>query len=257
MSTTVSERLANYRNHLESNKMAAANSFYSIVAGVGAGTGVYCEMKTPLDTILTFGRTFCMYSLGIWPRMGYETMHYFEHDFSRIFSIAKLQDTKESKLELTRALFQVALKFAKTYPVVLLARNPDNYESIVKEIKSSGGHAIGISTDVTSESSVKNAFAEIQKEFQSKKLAAAIFNVGGGFVRKPFLELTLQEYESGYAANGYASSVSAILCGQHVTIIPTNCAELYLLPEKGSSYSPKAHSLYFLTLFLPPLTLPP
>lgn len=33
---------------------------------------------------------------------------------------------------------QVAIKFAKAYPVVLLARNPDNYESIVKEIKSSG-----------------------------------------------------------------------------------------------------------------------
>ena len=98
---------------------------------------------------------------------------------------------------------KVAIKFAKTYPVVLLARNPANYESIVKEIKASGGHAIGISTDVASESSVKNAFAEIQKEFQGKKLAAAIYNVGGGFVRKPFLETTLAEYQAGYDANGY------------------------------------------------------
>jgi len=96
----------------------------------------------------------------------------------------------------------VALKFAKTYPVALLARNPANYESIVKEIQASGGHAIGISTDVSSESSVKNAFFEIQKEFKGKKLAAAIYNVGGGFVRKPFLELTLKEYEAGYQANG-------------------------------------------------------
>ncbi len=97
----------------------------------------------------------------------------------------------------------MALKFAKAYPVALLARNPANYENIVKEINNAGGKAIGISTDVTSESSVKNAFAEIQKEFKGKKLAAAIFNVGGGFVRKPFLELSLQEYEAGYAANGY------------------------------------------------------
>jgi NAD(P)-dependent dehydrogenase (short-subunit alcohol dehydrogenase family) len=95
------------------------------------------------------------------------------------------------------------LKFAKTYPVALLARNPANYESIVKEIKAAGGQAIGISTDVSSESSVKNAFAEIQKEFKGKKLAAAIYNVGGRFVRKPFLELTLEEYEAGYEANGY------------------------------------------------------
>lgn len=97
---------------------------------------------------------------------------------------------------------QVAIKFAKAYPVVLLARNPDNYESIVKEIKSSGGHAIGISTDVSSEASMKNAFSEIQKEFQGKKLAAAIYNVGGSFVRKPFLEMTLNEYQAGYESNG-------------------------------------------------------
>jgi len=117
--------------------MAAASNFFSIVAGVGAGTGR-----------------------------------------------------------------SVALKFAKAYPVVLLARNPQNYESIVSEIKSSGGHAIGISTDVSSPQSVSNAFAEIQKEFKGKKLAAAIYNVGGRFVRKPFLELTLEEYEAGYEANG-------------------------------------------------------
>jgi NADP-dependent 3-hydroxy acid dehydrogenase YdfG len=100
----------------------------------------------------------------------------------------------------------VALKFAKAYPVALLARNPANYESIVKEINAAGGQAIGISTDVSSESSVKNAFTEIQKEFKGKKLAAAIFNVGGRFVRKPFLELTLEEYEAGYEANGYVPS---------------------------------------------------
>jgi len=117
--------------------MAAASSFYSIVAGVGAGTGR-----------------------------------------------------------------SVALKFAKTYPVVLLARNPANYESIVKEIQSSGGHAIGISTDVSSPESVSSAFKEIEKEFKGKTLAAAVYNVGGRFIRKPFLELTLEEYESGYEANG-------------------------------------------------------
>jgi len=96
----------------------------------------------------------------------------------------------------------VALRFAKAYPVALLARNPDNYESIVKEIKAAGGQAIGISTDVSSASSVKNAFVEIQKEFKGKKLAAAVFNVGGKFVRKPFLELTEEEYEAGFEANG-------------------------------------------------------
>lgn len=99
----------------------------------------------------------------------------------------------------------MALKFAKTYPVVLLARKPENYESIVKEINSSGGKAIGISTDVSSQASVTSAFEEIKKEFSGKKLSAAVFNVGGGFVRKPFLDLSLEEYQGGYAANGYVS----------------------------------------------------
>lgn len=97
----------------------------------------------------------------------------------------------------------MALKFAKAYPVVLLARNPANYEDIVKEIKASGGQAIGFPTDVASQSSVKEAFVNIKKEFGGKKLAAAIFNVGGSFIRKPFLELTAEEYELGYSANGY------------------------------------------------------
>ena len=95
----------------------------------------------------------------------------------------------------------MAIKFAKTYPVVLLARNPANFESIVKEIKAAGGHAIGISTDTSSVTSVKSAFEEIDKEFKGKKLAAAVFNVGGGFVRKPFLELTQEEYEGGFKSN--------------------------------------------------------
>jgi NAD(P)-dependent dehydrogenase (short-subunit alcohol dehydrogenase family) len=105
----------------------------------------------------------------------------------------------------------VALKFAQTYPVVLLARNEKNYESIVKEINAAGGHAVGFPTDVASQSSVKDAFAKIQQEFKGKKLAAAVFNVGGFFVRKPFLEMTLEEYEIGYNANGYGGSPSPLI----------------------------------------------
>lgn len=112
----------------------------------------------------------------------------------------------------------MALKFAKSYPVALLARNPANYESIVKEINSAGGKAIGISTDVSSAESVKNAFAEIKKEFAGKKLAAAVFNVGGRFVRKPFLELTEEEYVTGYEANGYEFLHFQILICERVAL---------------------------------------
>lgn len=96
----------------------------------------------------------------------------------------------------------MARKFAKAYSVALLARKPANYESLVKEIESAGGRAIGISTDAADRQSVENAFAIIKKEMGEAKLAAAIYNVGGSFVRKPFLDLTPEDFEKGWEANG-------------------------------------------------------
>lgn len=84
----------------------------------------------------------------------------------------------------------VARKFAATYPVVLLARNPDSFKSLAEEINSGGGKAIGISTDVSDSQSVQSAVEAIKKEFGADVgAAAAIFNASGGFARKPFLEL--------------------------------------------------------------------
>jgi NAD(P)-dependent dehydrogenase (short-subunit alcohol dehydrogenase family) len=96
----------------------------------------------------------------------------------------------------------VALKFSKTYPIVLLSRSASSYEEIVSEIKASGGQAFGVPIDVTDSASTKKAFETIQKEMGDAKLAAAIYNVGGGFVRKPFLELTEKEFTDGWASNG-------------------------------------------------------
>jgi len=61
----------------------------------------------------------------------------------------------------------VARKFSASYPVVLMARNPDSYNDLVKEINGKGGKAIGISTDVADAKSVKNAVEQIEKEFGS------------------------------------------------------------------------------------------
>ncbi|RJE26175.1 oxidoreductase [Aspergillus sclerotialis] len=96
----------------------------------------------------------------------------------------------------------IARRFAKAYPVVLLSRNSANYEPLVKEINASGGQAVGISADLSDSSSVKSAFEKIAQRFSSSPLAAAIFNPGGGFVRKPFLELTEQEFTAGYESQG-------------------------------------------------------
>lgn len=83
---------------------------------------------------------------------------------------------------------------------MLLARNPDNFDPVVQEINSSGGQAIGISTDVADANSVNSAFDEIAKKFPDSPLAATIFNSGGGFARKPFLELTQDEFSLGFEA---------------------------------------------------------
>ena len=102
----------------------------------------------------------------------------------------------------------VARRFAQAYPVVLLARNPANYEALVSEIKASGGRALGISTDTSDGASVKNAFGKIDQEFgqggkSEVKVAAAVYNVGGKFVRKSFLDLSREEFENGWEASGY------------------------------------------------------
>ena len=98
----------------------------------------------------------------------------------------------------------VARKFALSYPVVLLARNPSNYNDIVQEINSKGGKAVGMNCDVSDEKSIERV-VEKCKEFAGEKeikVAAAVFNVGGRFVRKPFLEMSTEEFEAGFEANG-------------------------------------------------------
>lgn len=103
----------------------------------------------------------------------------------------------------------VARKFAASYPVILMARNPDNYKPVVEEITKNGGWAKGISTDVSDAGSVGRAFEEVEEIVGGKEgqVAAAVFNVGGRFIRKPFLELTQEEFEAGWDANGCVSSV--------------------------------------------------
>lgn len=103
---------------------------------------------------------------------------------------------------LTKTLFKgssIARRFAQHYPVVVLARNPANYTDVVDSINSAGGLAIGLSTDLSDADSVSQTFKLITTELcPGSPIAAAVFNSGGGFVRKPFLELTQAEFSSGW-----------------------------------------------------------
>ncbi|QIW99399.1 hypothetical protein AMS68_004917 [Peltaster fructicola] len=121
----------------------------------------------------------------------------------------------------------VARRFARAYPVALLARSPENYESLVEEINKSGGKAIGISTDVSSPESVKSAFDKIQKEFNSTECAAAVFNASGRFVRKPLLEMSVEDFSAGWEV----SCKGAFIFSQ--AVLP-----LLLKAVDGSKYPP-------------------
>jgi hypothetical protein len=50
---------------------------------------------------------------------------------------------------------------------------------------------------------VSEAFTQIKAELPGLGLAAAIFNVGGQFVRTPFLELSKEAFLTGHETNGY------------------------------------------------------
>ncbi|EAW13252.1 oxidoreductase, short chain dehydrogenase/reductase family [Aspergillus clavatus NRRL 1] len=96
----------------------------------------------------------------------------------------------------------IARRFAKAYSVVVLARNPANFEPLVQEINAAGGQAFGISTDLSDTASVKSAFDKISQQYSGIPLAAAVFNPSGGFIRKPFLELTEEEFSQAFDNQG-------------------------------------------------------
>lgn len=76
---------------------------------------------------------------------------------------------------------------------------------MVSEINANGGQALGISTDLSDSKSVKSAFNKISQQYAGSPLAAAVFNLGGGFVRRPFLELTEEEFSRGFESQGLVS----------------------------------------------------
>src|SRR5437762_1044869 len=96
----------------------------------------------------------------------------------------------------------IAKRFSSIYNVVLLARRPESYNGAVEEIEKAGGSALGLSVDVTNEKSVKDAFKAMEEKFPGLPLAAGVFNVGGKFVKRPFLEQDPDQMLSNLKANG-------------------------------------------------------
>lgn len=103
----------------------------------------------------------------------------------------------------------VARKFAAKYPVVLLSRTEKSYKDIVDEINAAGGTAIGIPTDVADQESVQKTFEKINQLGEGggkPKVATAVLNGLGTFVKKPFLDLTYDEFTTAYESPGRVST---------------------------------------------------
>jgi NAD(P)-dependent dehydrogenase (short-subunit alcohol dehydrogenase family) len=77
--------------------------------------------------------------------------------------------------------------------VVLGARRPDKLAAAVAEIVGSGGSAVAVTVDVTSEASVSAAFAEIDRQLG---VVDVVINNAGTTATKSLLELTEPEWDS-------------------------------------------------------------
>ena len=70
--------------------------------------------------------------------------------------------------------------------------------AVVAEIHASGGVAIAVEADLTDEAAVEHA---VQTAEAAHGPCTALFNVAGGMVIKPFLELTRQDWDGLMAKN--------------------------------------------------------
>ncbi len=84
-----------------------------------------------------------------------------------------------------------------------MARNPDNFNSLVEEINKSGGKAMGVSADVSSQESMNSAFEKIKQEHKDASCAAAVFNASGPFTRGPLLDMKVVDFEKSLDVSVY------------------------------------------------------
>lgn len=106
----------------------------------------------------------------------------------------------------------VARRFAKQYPVALLARSPDFSRNLAAEIEAEGGTAVSYKVDVADEEDMARVFGEITQRFGTT-CAAAIFNASSRPFPKPFLWQTQGDVDHALNITLWAS------------LLPTRCRE--------------------------------
>jgi NAD(P)-dependent dehydrogenase (short-subunit alcohol dehydrogenase family) len=87
--------------------------------------------------------------------------------------------------------------------VVLAARTAEAIASIAEEIRSAGGKALAVPTDVTDSESVQRLVETTVATFG--RLDLAFNNAGAGQMPKPLAEISFEDFEAGLKANLYGA----------------------------------------------------
>lgn len=129
----------------------------------------------------------------------------------------------------------LAKRFAKQYPVALLARSTKFASELASQIEDDGGTAVSYQVDVSDEKSMEVTFNEIRKQFGTN-CAAALFNASSRPFPKPFLWQSESDLSHALGITLY------------VKLAKENYAELLTNNDgvgPGHSYSLKPHCRSF------------
>ena len=80
----------------------------------------------------------------------------------------------------------IALRLAATHHVVAVARDAAALDALVREIEATGGHAEGLTLDLTD-------FAQVEAQLRGRVVDVLVHNAGVGILR-PLLDLTSEEW---------------------------------------------------------------
>jgi len=99
--------------------------------------------------------------------------------------------------------------FAKHgYNVALIARRAQELEATAADIRASGGSAAAFPIGTYDYQDIHGAFAAIKTHWPNEELRVAVFNAAFG-VRKPFLEVTEEEWKESVQTNIVAAAAFA------------------------------------------------
>ena len=98
--------------------------------------------------------------------------------------------------------------------VVVAARRTEEIERVADEIRSAGGSAIAVTTDVTNDDAVTNLAEAAMSEFG--KITTWVNNAGGSTLRMPMQELPREEWDKTVALNLTAVYIGCLTAAKYI-----------------------------------------